>query len=101
MRALAFLMDWPAHREAAALVLKRRSELRGAHNDLPAWAERLSARHPQAALLLVRSRALALRRLGAGFSDEVADLIIEAESLAVGLTDDAIPSHAAFLAELR
>jgi hypothetical protein len=101
MRALAFLMDWPAHREAAALVLKRRAELRGAHNDLPAWAERLSARHPQAALLLVRARALALRRLGAGFSDEVADLMVEAESLAVGLTDDAIPSHAAFLAELR
>ncbi|MDP1642443.1 MAG: hypothetical protein Q8L59_09690 [Phenylobacterium sp.] len=101
MRALAFLMDWPAHREAAALVLKRRAELRGAHNDLPAWAERLSARHPQAALLLVRARALALRRLGAGFSDEVADLIVEAESLAVGLTDDAIPSHVAFLAELR
>lgn len=101
MRALAFLMDWPAHREAAALILKRRSELRGAHNDLPAWAERLSARHPQAALLLVRARALALRRLGAGFSDEVADLIIEAESLAVGLTDETIPSHAAFLAELR
>ena len=101
MRALAFLMDWPAHREAAALVLKRRAELRGAHNDLPAWAERLSARHPQAALLLVRARALALRRLGAGFNDEVADLIVEAESLAVGLTDDAIPSHAAFLAELR
>ncbi|MDP3385154.1 MAG: ferritin, partial [Phenylobacterium sp.] len=101
MRALAFLMDWPAHREAAALVLKRRAELRGAHNDLPAWAERLSARHPQAALLLVRARALALRSLGAGFSDEVADLIVEAESLAVGLTDDAIPSHVAFLAELR
>ena len=101
MRAVAFLMDWPAHREAAALVLKRRAELRGPHNDLPAWAERLSARHPQAALLLVRARALALRRLGAGFSDEVADLIIEAESLAVGLTDDTIPSHAAFLAELR
>ena len=101
MRALAFLMDWPAHREAAALILKRRSELRGSWNDLPAWAEGLSARHPQAALLLVRARALALRRLGAGFSDEVADLIIEAESLAVGLTDETIPSHAAFLAELR
>lgn len=101
MRALAFLMEWPAHREAAALILKRRSELRGAHNDLPAWAEGLSARHPQAALLLVRARALALRRLGAGFSDEVADLIIEAESLAVGLTDETIPSHAAFLVELR
>ncbi|MDP2214723.1 DUF6880 family protein [Phenylobacterium sp.] len=101
MRALAFLMDWPAHREASALILKRRAELRGAHNDLPAWAERLSARHPQAALLLVRARALALRRLGAGFSDEVADLIVEAESLAVGLTDPAIPTHEAFLAEFR
>lgn len=101
MRALAFLMEWPAHREAAALILKRRSELRGSWNHLPAWAEGLSARHPQAALLLVRARALALRRLGAGFSDEVADLIIEAESLAVGLTDETIPSHAAFLVELR
>ena len=101
MRALAFLMEWPAHREAAALILKRRSELRGSWNDLPAWAEGLSARHPQAALLLVRARALALRRLGAGFSDEVADLVVEAESLAVGLTDETIPSHAAFLVELR
>lgn len=101
MQALAFLMDWPAHREAAALVLKRRSELRGAHNDLPAWTERLSARHPQAALLLVRARAVALRRLGAGFNDDLADLIVEAESLAVGLTDPDIPSHQAFMAALR
>lgn len=101
MKALTFLMDWPAHREAAALILQRRSELRGSVNDLPAWTERLSARHPQAALLLVRARAVALRRLGAGFNDELADLIVEAESLAVGLTDETIPSHAAFLAELR
>ncbi|MDP3490720.1 MAG: hypothetical protein Q8R71_11335 [Phenylobacterium sp.] len=101
MRALAFLMEWPAHREAAALILRRRAELRGSWNDLPAWSERLSARHPQAALLLVRARGLALRRLGAGFNDELADLIVEAESLAVGLTDPTIPSHEAFLAELR
>ncbi|MDO8408610.1 MAG: hypothetical protein Q7S93_00885 [Phenylobacterium sp.] len=101
MRAVAFLMDWPAHREAAALILKRRSELRGSWNDLPAWAERLSARHPQAALLLVRARALALRRLGAGFSEEVEQLISEAEVLAVGLAESDIPSHQDFLSELR
>ena len=101
MKALAFLMDWPAHREAAALILKRRAELRGSWNDLPAWAERLSARHPQAALLLVRARAMALLRLGAGFTEEVEQLIGEAEVLAVGLADPDIPSHQDFLADLR
>ncbi|MDP1617293.1 MAG: hypothetical protein Q8S47_14675 [Phenylobacterium sp.] len=101
MKALAFLIDWPAHREAAALVLKRRSELRGSWNDLPAWAERLSARHPQAALLLVRARAMALLRLGAGFTEEVQQLIAEAEVLAVGLSDPDIPGHETFLADLR
>ena len=100
MRALAFLMDWPAYREAAALILRRRSELRGSWNDLPAWAERLSARHPQAALLLVRARAMALLRLGAGFTEEVQQLVAEADALAVGLSDPDIPSHEAFLAEL-
>uniref|UniRef100_UPI0035C7947B DUF6880 family protein n=1 Tax=Phenylobacterium sp. TaxID=1871053 RepID=UPI0035C7947B len=100
MRALAFLMAWPAHREAATLIAARRSELRGAWNDLPQWAEQLSARHPVAALLLVRARAAALLRLGAGFTDEVRRLIDEAEALAVGLNDPSVPTHEAFVAEL-
>ena len=100
MRALAFLMAWPAHREAATLIAARRSELRGAWNDLPQWAEQLSARHPVAALLLVRARAAALLRPGAGSTAEVRRLIDEAEALAVGLNDPSVPTHEAFVAEL-
>ena len=101
MRGLAFLMNWPAHREAAAMVLARRTELRGSHDDAPLWASRLAARYPDAALLLVRARATALMRLGAGVTDEVQGLIGEAEALATHANDPAIPSHDVFLAELH
>lgn len=101
MKGLAFLMNWPALREAAAMILARRAELRGSWNDVPLWAGRLSARHPDAALLLVRARAVALMRLGAGFTDEVQGLIGEAEALADSVSDLSLPSHRAFLDELR
>jgi hypothetical protein len=47
--ALGFLMDWPAHREAAALVERRVREVR-AHLPLKAdWAARLAQKYPNAA----------------------------------------------------
>lgn len=101
MRGLAFLMSWPAHREAAEMILARRTELRGSHNDVPLWASRLASRYPDAALLLVRERARALMRLGAGGDDEVQGLLGEAEALATHAVDPDIPSHEAFLAGLR
>jgi hypothetical protein len=97
MKALAFLMNWPAHREAAAMILARRAELRGFSDDLPLWAGRLSARHPDAAVLLVRTRAIALARLG----EDLPGLVGEAEALAARASDPELPSHETFLADLR
>lgn len=52
-KGLGFLMDWPAHREAAVMVEQRRREI---HKSLPHrtdWAARLAQRFPAAADLLV------------------------------------------------
>lgn len=100
MKGLAFLMNWPALREATAMILARQAELRGSWNDIPLWAARLSGRHPDAALVLVRARAVALTRLGAGVTDEIQGLIAEAEALADSVSDLSLPSHQVFLAEL-
>ncbi|WP_438852004.1 DUF6880 family protein [Brevundimonas nasdae] len=51
-KGLGFLMDWPAHREAAAMVEHRRREI---HKSLPQradWAARLAQRFPTSAELL-------------------------------------------------
>jgi hypothetical protein len=50
--AMRLLMDWPAHREAAALVLSRPREARQAGARGSDWASRLAQRFPQAAELL-------------------------------------------------
>lgn len=98
VKGLAFLMNWPALREAADMVLARGGELRGGHEDTALWASRLSARYPAAALVLLRARARTLVRLGSGMTDEVEGLVHEAESLAAQTGDD---GHAAFIAGLR
>lgn len=51
VRGMRFLMDWPAYREAAALVKARPREARliGDAND---WAEKLSQRFPEAAEIM-------------------------------------------------
>jgi hypothetical protein len=46
--ALGFLMDWPAHREAAALVLERRREAQRPWPRKAEWAARLLQRYPEA-----------------------------------------------------
>lgn len=102
MKGLAFLMNWPAMREAAELVIARRAELRGGHDDVPLWSSRLAARYPLASVLLLRARARALVTLGSGISEEVLGLTGEAEALAQGLGDDAgVEDHAAFLSDLQ
>lgn len=50
--ALGFLMDWPAHREAAALVERRRREAQRPFAHKADWAARLAQRHPVAAEIL-------------------------------------------------
>lgn len=55
-QALAFLIEWPTHDAAAALILTRRGELDGDHYELltPA-ADALDQRHPLAAMLMLRA----------------------------------------------
>jgi hypothetical protein len=102
MRGLAFLMAWPALREAADLILARKSEIRGAHDEVPLWAGRLAGRQPFAALLLLRARARALVTLGSEITDEVRAVMAEAEAAAAALGDPgAAPDHAAFVAEIQ
>lgn len=102
MRGLAFLMGWPALREAAALVMDRGGEIRGGHDDVALWAGRLVGRHPLAALSLIRARARALVTLGSGLTEDVQALIAEAEAISAGLGDDApAVSHEVFVAELQ
>lgn len=50
--AMRLLMDWPAHREAAALVLARPREARQARTMSADWASRLAQRYPAAADIL-------------------------------------------------
>jgi len=50
--AMRLLMDWPAHREAAALVLARPREARQARQMSGDWASRLGQRYPEAADIL-------------------------------------------------
>jgi hypothetical protein len=54
--ALAFLVSWPALDKAAALVIERSDELNGDHYEIlsPA-ADALAAKHPLAAILLLRA----------------------------------------------
>lgn len=50
--AMRLLMDWPAHREAAALVLARPREARQVRPASADWASRLAQRYPEAAEIL-------------------------------------------------
>ena len=49
---MRLLMDWPAHREAAALVLSRPREARQTRAMSGDWASRLVQRFPEASELL-------------------------------------------------
>ena len=53
--ALGFLMDWPAHREAAALVERRIREVRSPLPLKADWAARLAQKYPDAAERLLAS----------------------------------------------
>ena len=86
---LRFLMNWPALREAAEMVVARAGDLRGSADEVPLWASRLEGRHPQAALVLLRARAVALTRLALGRGGEEVELLVQqAAALAARIGDD-------------
>ena len=101
-RGLAFLMGWPALREAAAMILARSDEIRLSDDEMAQWSARLEARYPNAALVLIRSRARSLARLGPGQSEAVRALSAEAAELSGRLGAlDGVESHAAFIDALE
>ena len=101
-RGLAFLMEWPALREAAEMIVARADDFRGLNDAVPLWVSRLEARYPSAALVLVRSRARALARPGPTRADEVRALSIEAAELAFQVGPvDGLETHAAFIDSLE
>lgn len=101
-RGLAFLMTWPALREAAAMVVARSHDLRLDAEETALWAARLEGRYPNAALLLIRARARYLTRQGLGGSEEVRVLSAEARALSeLPGALESVASHADFIDELE
>lgn len=96
---LAFLMDWPALPEAAAMIVARRDEAAGDPVDLAEWAARLDARYPRAALILMRT-AITLLWADARTRAEAEPLADEAEGLAARIDLDGLESHEAFVLRL-
>jgi hypothetical protein len=61
-RGLAFLMDWPALPEAARMIAARADDIRLDDERTELWADRLRARYPKAAQIILRTAAAAAAR---------------------------------------
>ena len=88
-QALAFLVSWPALDKAAALVVERFAELDGDHYEIlsPA-ADALAAKHPLAAILLLRAMIeFALKENRVKRYRHAARHLAECASLAVAVGD--------------
>ena len=88
-QALAFLVSWPALAKAAALVVERFAELDGDHYEIlsPA-ADALAAKHPLAAILLLRAMIeFALKENRVKRYRHAARHLAECASLAVAVGD--------------
>lgn len=104
LQALAFLLQWPALPEAAALVLRRHNEWDGESFELfNAGAERLAGRHPLAASLLLRRMiGFALDHARVKRYRYAAQHLLTCAQLDAGIDDYGEHStHQAFVAELR
>ncbi len=104
LQALAFLLQWPAVSEAAALVLRRHSEWDGESFELfNAGAERLAGRHPLAASLLLRRMIdFALGHARVKRYRYAAQHLHSCAQLEAAIDDyGEHPTHWAYVAELR
>ena len=104
LEALAFLIHWKAHRQAADLVLRRAKELNGDHYEIltPA-ANALTGRHPLAATLLLRAMIdFSLETARSSRYRHAARHLIECGSLAGSIDDfGACETHDAYVTRLR
>jgi hypothetical protein len=62
MTGLRFLLDWPALPQAARMIVARADEVRIGGDEAEPWANQLRARHPAAAIVLLRAAAELARR---------------------------------------
>lgn len=102
--ALAFLLAWPDHRRAAALIRTRHDRLNGeAHDVLDAAAGALAQKDALASSLALRSMIQAALRGGSRASQTRAGLLLaECATLAAGIDDwGGRLDHAAFVLRLR
>jgi hypothetical protein len=103
-RALAFMLEWPALREAGSLVRKRMKELDGNlyYIYAPA-ADALEAKDPLAATLLRRAMIdFTLQRARTSRYDHAARHFLECAGVAPLISDwMGVPDHAAFVARLK
>ena len=104
LRALSFLVSWPAVDRAANLVLQRSEELDGNHYEIltPA-AEALAGKHPLAAMLVLRAMVdFSLRNNRSGRYRHAARHLLECSSLASAIEDfGRFEPHDAYEARLR
>jgi hypothetical protein len=104
LQALAFLAAWPALNEAARLVIERSAELDGdAYEILTPAAERLFAKHPLAATLLLRAMIdFSLQRARSSRYRHAARHLMDCATLAAAIEDfGALETHEAYVARLR
>ena len=103
-QALAFLIEWPTHDAAAALILKKHRELDGDHYGLltPA-ADALDQRHPLAATLMLRAMTdFALDKARSKRYGHAARHLKTCEYLSERIDDwGGHPDHDAWVADLR
>lgn len=104
LRALAFLVRWPALDRAARLVTQRAAELNGdLYESLNPAAEALAETHPLAATLVLRAMIdFTLTKARSGRYRHAARHLQECASLAPAIADyGAFETHEAYLARLQ
>ncbi|SCX32066.1 hypothetical protein DSM25558_5375 [Agrobacterium sp. DSM 25558] len=103
-RALHFFLRWPSPAEAANLVMKREAELDGdLYGLMTAVADALSAKHPLAATVVLRSMIdFTLRSGRSSRYKHAARHLAECRSLASQIKDfGSIQSNDAYVADLK
>ncbi len=102
--ALDFLISWPALERASRFVINRINGIDGSDDDVPTIAaEKLAARYPLAAVLLLRKMVEATLNNSRSIDYELAaDRLAEAEKLSAGVEDfKGFADHATYLSKLK
>ena len=104
LAALTFLVDWPDLDAAEKLIMTRAAEIDGSHYEhLNHAIERLEEKHPLATTMLLRTKidSVLARASSTQYGHAARDLARAAGLAPMIETLGTIPTHAAYLAEMR